>query len=244
MLNFIGGSDKMQLTTINKIISYLLVGSLAAALITLGFKEAIPDKLPEGGKIIAPLIFLASAAFLGCVIEGTRDLLAEFILAPLKRLSASEEIQTPWIMTALGLSKDLKRYRLSRRLFSQALEDKKEKYPEVVETNRREPLNFFAVSLFFEKVKPESLNWAASHYATYVLASGFLTLAALAGPFWCIYNHTIPCQYVVLWFAALYSLARLSISMYLYTWEVTFRHGYIILKDAAQSADQESASNT
>lgn len=41
----------MQLTTINKIISYLLFGSLAVALIALHFKESFSSKLPDGAGL-------------------------------------------------------------------------------------------------------------------------------------------------------------------------------------------------
>ena len=243
-LNFIGGSDKTQLTTINKIISYLLVGSLAAALIALGFKESIPDKMPDGAKLIVPLIFLAAAAFLGCVIEGLRAALARYVLRTI--LNLSDENKPHWIAAVLGLSRAFEDYQLCRKQFQTAFLRQKENYPEVA-TVLDKSLRSLARGLFFVKSNSDAVNQVSSHYATYILASGFLMIV-ITGPLWCIFlpleiSWYHPLFIMLFWLVAIYALASLSISMYLYSYEVIFRQAYITIKETKKTVNQEGATD-
>lgn len=228
----------MQLTTINKIISYLLFGSLAAALIALHFKEAFPNKLPDGTGLVMPLIFLSVAVCLGCVIEGIRSVLAHHIIQAILNPINADEDNIHWTTTSLGLSQSFKNYQLCHKQFETAfLQSESQSYPEVF-ADLEVSLRSFATGLFFSKSNSDAINQVNSHYATYILASGFLILVITA-PFWYfLLPFKISYGYLLLivpfWFVALYSLTGLSLNMYLYSYEVVFRQAYITLKDSAQ----------
>ncbi len=252
----------MQLTTINKIISYLLFGSLATALLIAIEQDYIFDflsKLKEeninsefvkSAGVLVPLTFLSVATLLGCIIEGIRSVLVDVAQSRIvPSMPSTNEGRIPLSVKALGVSRTFKGYEYCRdKLFVEAFKHQEQRYPEV-SIDSDSSLRLFAVALFFEKSSSESISWVNSHHATYILTSGFLTVTALAGPLWCVHifqsaSDGISCCYVVIWLLILYSLTSFSLRMYLYSYEGVFRQAYIILKDADRSADQESTTAT
>lgn len=229
----------MQLTTINKIVSYLLVGSLATAfLIGLFIDQPIPkliannSTLISGASVILSVTFLSLAALVGCIIEGISSTWTRRILQ-----GVVEKKRFHWILYIFGLSRDLQRYEFCRQQFHATLhQDNSKSYSEVMDT-LDEASHSLATGLFFDKSKSDVISWVSSHYATYVLASGFLTLVSVAGPSWYGFaSFRIGSQYlmpsILVWLISLYALISLSVTMYLYSYEVVFRQAYLIVKNS------------
>jgi hypothetical protein len=226
----------MPISSLNKVIALLIVGSIALLWIGILFWTPLSefalkykDLGNAGGAVVAGLLFLAGSALVGSVIEALTDLTVRPLIKKARR-------QRSWarFFGQAVLHDDLAFW----ELFFREKAERNELFQHVVAT--QEPaLGRLAWGILHKNSSKEHADWAATHHAMYYLAANLsvlLTLVAFSAfpmvaarglgllAFFLVAAVFVPCIYL-LW--------SLAIDRYLYTYLVTFRFGVLYLSEAA-----------
>lgn len=161
----------MQITSLNKTINLLIIGSFAlinALLLDKWFLNSfyfqsfiIDNQITQNqawwGVISVPLII-----FLGMLVDTIGEILKVIVrkLTPSKGLSGN-------FYSILGVYKDFSIY----SFWKSRLEGR---FP--TELYEHATKNGIGTTIFFENAKEPSVNWVISHYVSYLMARGFLVV--------------------------------------------------------------------
>jgi hypothetical protein len=238
----------MPVSTLNKVISLLVVGSLAmAALLVACWPRAsafLQANLEANAKLVGTtgvgligfLVFTESALFLGVLIDGAAELsvrpavnraVRSRCASRFFRLRRTFERTEKWETQMLDLA-------VGRHLCSG--------WGEFDERARQ-----IATAIFFARASKDHLDWVASHHSTYHLATGFVVIV----PFLCaaifvgiivpnggswahITVYALLCLVAAL--VVCYLLLVLAVERYLYTFGATSRFAVLCLDKAFQSS--------
>jgi hypothetical protein len=233
----------MPVSTLNKVISLLVIGSLATAALLVSCWPLVSTFLTANVKpagisgigLIGFLVFTASALFLGGVIDGVAELFIR-----------------PVVLRSLG-GPHFCRFFGMRRMFEFAQKWETRTSNLVINRNlfsdwgKIDPQGArqIATAIFFARASKDHVDLVASHHSTYHLATGFVVIvpfiyAAILvsviipnGESWahatvygllCLVGALVVC----------YFLLVLAVERYLYTFGATFRFAAICLDEALQ----------
>ena len=229
----------MQISTLNKAISYTIVGLLAVlALLSLSsfylgweLLEAVLQSIGQRdyGALLAGAIaslILPVALFLGIINEG------------LSRVMIRQRLEKHAFLTRwnklLSVQKDFQEFRFARKRFRREIhaavgEKAKTTYPHPSLT---------AEALFFEKASEAIIKYTTTHYASYILTSNllFLLLGYDALFLFCgLVRKQLPLEFglflLVFSLVASYALLSLSARLYLYTHSTLYNHAIFFVAE-------------
>lgn len=231
----------MQLTNLNKVINFLLIGLIVIGIVVFSFYREIilfftsagfigdPSQLFSNSAILTGVtLFLFSLSFfIGLLVEGGAAISVQtfIVWGSNKRL----------FIRLFVCSKGAKAFNYTLNEFNKLFEVNKiykriNKYD-----SHDDPL---AVALFFKTANSQTLDWVIQHHSTYILATNYLFLLLFLGtPVLIIKffpaNFTLWVKFSVsiIYSACIYLLFHLAIDRYLYTYETTYRHDILVLCD-------------
>jgi uncharacterized MnhB-related membrane protein len=224
----------MQLTTLNKIVSLFLIGSLVVIGIVillcllvlpgqlLEQVSALKSAVGEGSMtVIAGVLFLALSAAGGALSESVT---AVSIRRPIKAMARSAN-HSRW----LGQSRGTADYLFWRERFTQTVL-KADAFTDVCASNHEEGV---AVGILYWTRQAEAINWAEMHYSTYVLVSNLAFLSSVALLALPILAATGHCSWAAAAWgmtaatASLYAFSSMACDRLAYAYEVAFRQAVV-----------------
>lgn len=222
----------MQISSLNKVITLLIVGGAAMLWLGVLFWKAVSEfalKYKElgnaAGAVVAGLLLVAGSALLGSIIEGLTDITTRRLVKRAHRrlgwarLFGQAELHNSvafWEGIFIGEAK------------------KKVAFRPVLETRETTPLQL-AAGMFYKYATKEHVDWVVSHYSTYYLATNYLVLFIMfaISVFWWLATRE---SSLSLWFGtsfaflvAGYSTWSLAVDRYLYTYLEAFRFAVLCL---------------
>lgn len=218
----------MPFTSLNKVVTLFLVGSLALGWVVVVWWAAFLNLLrqlegaPGSAMAVASAVFIALAGAAGVVIDGLADIV---VRKPLKWVARRRNAARLFWQTSLFDSMDS--WRLWLESASQWHASGR---PAAKDLPHPEARSFqLAAGLFQQHASQHHFEWVISHYSTYYLATSSSLVLALS----CI----IPIRWSLLgslsvadaaWLLVaitvlLYASLSLAVDRYLYTYVASFR---------------------
>jgi hypothetical protein len=234
----------LQINDLNKIINYLLVGSLALAVLAVLWIDSLrafaASRLATGiqmpaalAVLVGTLLGLSLAMFVGCVIDGFAEILF--------RSKMKQIVQIRAIRVLLRLSNQYEDHVVCREKFN-SLWERSKKFATLSDDDRNSQ-QVFASALFFHTAQPGNVSWLVQHHAVHILATDYVFLILIlllglptlhaAGLWLGVDIKMLPLKWWPLVFVSLYPLCHLAIDRWLYTYEVAYRHGVLVLAEEA-----------
>lgn len=222
----------MQVTTLNKIINLFLIGTFVVVVVAAGvivqFRDVDSEKyksLPVllGSPVIVfvvTLFLVSTIILLGIVV----DTLANISVRPLVKIATRKK----WAALILGSGKDVVQHEYLMGKFKQRF-TKCEKYCDLFDDERY--YKAYAVAFFFHSANKETIEWVVQHYSIYLLSTSYLFILYCT-PFLIMMTPVSTGAKACLFFANIlfiYTLIYQSIHKYLYSYDVVFRHGAVVL---------------
>lgn len=226
----------MPLTTTNKVINLLLVGSLVLLVLALTIISNIGGvnvrndvleffaDLPSILAVSGAFILLPVVVLFGAVIEG----IAGFTIRPVIRKIQKHRK----IALLFGRPKTFDDLMNQKNQYV-ALLKKTALYFHLIDKDQPEKY-LSAVGILFNTASTEHVQWTLQHYATYNLVSQFIVVMLLAWPLLpkilSLFNGSINLFLVNLgYFLSIYSLISLAIARSCYSYELAYRQANLHL---------------
>lgn len=226
----------MQITTLNKVINLVLVGTFALVLGAWLFFDkmvsyfgsdtfiAVRPHASEAIVIFAIALALLSVTMcLGLIVDAIANLVRGFLK---KHVYESDDAER--LLMCLHALQNFRHYREQfNKLF------RADAMYRAIASETDEKNKSYAVAIFFQTAKPEHVEWTLQHYSMYVLATSYFTLLLLCLPVvWCTNNSCGAREFFTgLAILALYLLLHSAIDRYFYVYENTYRHVSVLLSD-------------
>ena len=239
----------MPVTTLNKIIHLLLTGTLvlmalAGVLLVQGVIPSIPP-LSASAYLSSPaVVFLATLLIVPVVL--LIGLITDGLTHILVRRHTEAVMKHPWVLAITFTAFDYEQYLAHDRTIQPLLDSELDSETMVETPAARGRLRrSFATGIFLKTANKDAIDWAIQHYSMYLFAtSGVLVVFAILlwAPFatrlaWPARTALIAGDALALWV-----LAHSSIEKYLYTYEVTYRHAILVLKEGSRVAKEQLSS--
>ncbi|HMG72193.1 MAG TPA: hypothetical protein VK582_01720 [Pyrinomonadaceae bacterium] len=235
----------MQITDLNKIVNLFLVGSLALTIVALLWIDKIQayylahhvaemeSTLPTSMVVlVTTLLALGSAMFTGCVVDGLTEI---FLRANLRRL-----VDIRLVRKFFWVGKQYQTTKSCRDKFNSLLENNA-RYKSFHDDDKGHKT--FAAALFFHTAQSGNVSWLVQHHAVHVLTADYIFLVLtftivfpilhFLGFFAGFDVKLLPFPWWCLLILSLYPLCHLAIDRWLYTYEIAYRHGMVVLSEAA-----------
>ncbi len=222
----------MQITTLNKIINLLLVGTWVTLAIvwciltrTWGIDKSRIKEVAEifGSPVVVlvvTLFLLSATVFVGMIVNA----LSTLILKPFLKKAITHQA----IMRLTRNKKDWEDHNFFVNEFNRHFR-RSERYGHVA---TEEPDNqSLACALFFQTANKENIDWLIQHYSLSILAMDYVFVLLWLPILVVFMPLTIWYQagFILLIIICTYALISTTIDRYLYSYEVVYRHGIIVL---------------
>jgi hypothetical protein len=245
----------MQISDLNKIVNLFLVGALAQTIFSLLWIDSIQryvsayastgSQLPSSlAVLLGSLMALASAMFVGAVIDGLTE---TFLRDPLRKVARSGLVRKFFLVNQQYLDTE------GCQLTFNELWSRSTKYESIRRATEKDS-EIFASALFFRTAESSNISWVVQHHAVHVLAADYiflvlvLTIAlpvlSLLGSFVSFNVRTLPFGWWLLFLLSLYPLCHLALHRWLYTYEVAYRHGVLVLSEEAVERSKMNNAST
>lgn len=227
----------MQVSNLNKVINFFLVGLLVISAIILLFYNQIaqyltlgsPNLLSNSSLILLITFFLFTGSiFIGLFVEGCSSIL---IRNPIEKF-----VRKRWFVKLLWCGEASDHYKYFRDQFNEVFRTN-EIYGKLAKGSTDND-SYYAAGLLFKDGSSQSIDWGIQHYSTYVLATNYIFLFLVIGLVIMIKlfsgNFSLGEQMLgfVGYMAVIYFLLHMAVDRYLYTYESTFREAVLLLCDS------------
>lgn len=231
----------MQVTNLNKVINFLLIGLISIGIIVLSFYQEIillfksasfigdASQLFSNSAILTGItLFLFSLSFfIGLLVEGGAAISVQtfIVWGSSKRL----------FIRLFACSKGAKAFNYTLHEFNKLFKVNKT-YNRINKYESHD--NPLAVALFFKTANSQTLDWVIQHYSTYILATNYIFLLLFLGTpvliikfFSANFTLFVKIFISIIFITCIYLLFHLAIDRYLYTYETTYRQDILVLCD-------------
>jgi len=217
----------MQLNTLNRVISLFLIGGFVVVLAAASLREEIgkflvqhpfgPGWGPTAGVFLA-VGLLSVTALAGAVVDALSNLTVRRFI---RKVLAKNRF-TAWIFLCAGEFEEQDRW---REAFKSVLRDNS-KYKVLGEEKRM--INPLSAGIFFRTAEKEHAEWLIQHHSMYHLSADFvIILIAIVVFAWLRELHGVAYCCV----GGAYLLTSFALDNYLYTYQLSFRNAYLVIKD-------------
>jgi hypothetical protein len=234
----VGG--KVQINTLNRIISLFLVGGLALLALVF-FREGQIRAILSGNAIspgsgpamaiVLTVGLLSLTALVGAIVDALGNLTVRRLIRGI--LSRKLLFARAFFGTA-----EFREFNQWRRVFREAL-NASQRHQTL--SGREELVDSFAASLFFDTAEGGHSEWFTQHHSIYYLASNFVVVLSLSALYASVYNTYAVAGWSL---AGAYLLTTFALDKYLYTYQMAFRSAYLALGKELGSNLEYSAPNT